>query len=467
MMGCYRLVRITGLENQPERIKAGMLFTGLLLLVYLLVSYRRGMLTEKRAMTCIILYGIVMRMGYMLYTGCELRGHDLGEISADGYGHAAYLLKLLEKGRLPESNAGQLYQQPFFYLAGTLISRCVNGTMGGSTPYYFVDAAKIVSCFASCMTLLAAERVCSLFQLEEKGKLLAVSLIAFLPDMYLTGGRVGCDACHTLFCLLAFYYTCRWYQEQSWKNIILLALIYGFGMMNRTSMGVMALFTAVIFLLLLWRVENQKELAVQLGKYAVSALISLPLGLWYAVRNAMLFGQSPAYVPDLTSVPEIFCGDYSLVQRYVFWDIRNLFSTPYANPWEDYNLPVYLIKTALFGEFTYEINDWFPALLLFSGVVLVFFTLISLCTIIKNRKKEGFFLWTAAAFLLVYASMIGFTHKHPYGCSMDFRYVVILGVFAAIMLGRYLDEKKRGERYLLTASGVFCACSCLMYTLIR
>lgn len=463
LMGCYRLVKLTGLEKQPEYIKAGMLLIFLLLLVYLAVCARKGTLTTEKKIACVILYGIVMRVGYTLCTGCTVRSHDLGEISRDGSKHAAYLLNLLETGKLPDSNRGQFYQQPFFYLAGSAVSRFVNRTLIYASSYDLVDAAKLVSCFASCMTLLATERICRFFQLEDKGRLLAVSLTAFLPAMYLTGGRVNCDACHTLFSLLAFYYTCRWYREQSWKNILVLALIYGFGMMNKISMGIMAIFTAVVFLYLFWKTENPKYLAEQVKKYAVFAMISLPLGLWYVVRNAVRFGQSPLYVLDLASVPEIYCGNYSLVQRFVSWNLKNLFATPYADPWSDYNLPVYQIKTALFGEFTYEINDWIPALLLFSAVVLVLMLVPAFCQIIKNRKEEGFLFWTVLAFLLWYGSSLWFAYQYPYGCSMDFRYVVILGVFAAILLGRYLDCRPRAEQYLLTASSVFCICSCAMY----
>lgn len=463
MAGCYRMVRIAGLEKQPEKIKAVMLLTGLVLLAYVCFCYRKGSLTAEKKTGCIIFYGIVMRMGYMLYTGCDVRSHDIGTISSEGYGHAAYILKLMQSGNLPESNELQFYQQPFFYIAGSIVSRIVNWTLQENDVYYLVDATKIVSCFASCLVLFVSEKICLMSGLKEKGRVLALGLIAFLPDMYLTGGRVNCDALHMLFMLLAFYYTCKWYKEQSWKHIIILALVYGFGMMNKISMGVMALYTAGVFLILLWRVESQEQLVSQVGKYMVFALISLPLGLWYAIRNAVLFGQSFLYVPDLASVPEIYCGNYSLVQRFVTWDIKNLFSTPYADPWSNYNLPVYLIKSALFGEFTYEINDVIPALLLFSAVVLVIFSLLALYRAIRNGKKEGFILWTAVAFLLCYASVVWFTYQYPYGCSMDFRYVVILGVFLAILLGRYRDVEAKGEKYMTAASGIFCMCSCAMY----
>lgn len=465
LAGGYRLVRLTGLEHKPELIRAGMVLLGVYLLFFLVVCAGQGTLTEEKKIACVILYGMVMRVGYMLYTGCAVRSPDLGELSREGYGHAAYLLKLLETGRLPDSNQGQLFQQPFFYLAGSAVSRLFHRTLPYATPYTLVDAAKLVSCFASCMTLLLTDRICCLVRLEHKGRLLAVSLTAFLPAMYLTGGRVNSDACHTLFSLLAFYATCKWYQEQTWKHLLLLAFTYGFGMMNR-PLGVMAVFTAAVCLRLLWKLEDPACLASQLKKYAVFALISLPLGLWYTVRNAIRFGQSLFSVPDLASMPELFCGDASFVQRFVLWDLKNLFTVPYANPWRDYNVPVYQIKSALFGEFSYPVNDWIPALLLYSAVVLVLFLVPASYRIGKERNTEGLLVWTAAAFWLCYGGVLWFAFQNPYGCWMDFRFSVELGIFAAILLGRYWDKRPQGKTVLGMAAVVFCFCSCLMYLLI-
>lgn len=465
----YMFVRLTGLEHKPQIIQLCMMTVGVLTIVCAGVCKKKGTLTEQNKVLLILLYGLVMRIGYMMYTGCDVRSHDVGDITVNGYGHAAYLLKLIENGSLPESNQIQLYQQPFFYLAGSLVSRMVNGLLRENSEYYLVDAAKIVSCFASCMTLLLAERVCKQLALKEKGHVAAMGLIAFLPDLWLTGGRVNCDACNTFFFLLAFYYTYQWYQKPSWKNILSLAFTYGFGMMNKVSLGVMAAFTASVFLWMLWKAEEKDKLVSLLKKYLVFACISLPLGLWYAVRNAMLFGQSLTYVLDLKSVPQIYCGNYSLVQRFVTWDIKNLFSTPYADPWSDYNVPVYAIKTALFGEFTYEICDWIPALLLFSAVVLAVCVMAALYRVIRQGKTNQGMLWVVSVFGICSASYLYFCWKYPYGCSMDFRYVVILGVFAAFLLGSDIDREKNEKRQhaLSMVCAVFCVLSCLMYLLMK
>lgn len=457
----YLLVRI--LEPGQQIIQASMAALILLILGGIVWAKRKRKSDEKAVIGGILLMGIVMRVGYMLYTGCDVRSHDLWEFNLESGGHAGYLLTIILEGRLPETNFRQYYQQPFFYIVGGMVSRGINGLLKSDDWYYLVDAAKTVSCFASCACLLVLERICTILEIEGKGKRTALALTAFLPVFYLTGGRVNCDSLNALFILLAFLYTIRWSREPSWKNVIILAFVYGFGMMNKISCGVMAVFTAAVFIWMFWKADrNWRDM---LKKYLVFAFISFPLGLWYSVRNLLKFGQGLTYVLRIPETSEIYCGSYSIVQRFLSWDIGNLLKTPYADVWKDYNCPVYFIKSALFGEFTYEINDVIPVILLGSLVFLVLLlTAALICNIWKRRGK-----WELSAFCLIYISALLFAYQYPFGCSMDFRYLGAMGGLGALILGRYYNHAPRP--WIRTAidwnTAVFSLFSCLMFILIK
>ena len=90
------------------------------------------------------------------------RGHDLFELDSSAPGKAGYLLRILQEHRLPESYVLQLYQQPFFFLLGAGMSGILNGILQRTDPFSLVDGAKVVSCLASCFSLLAAERLLEL-----------------------------------------------------------------------------------------------------------------------------------------------------------------------------------------------------------------------------------------------------------------------------------------------------------------
>ena len=100
----YLFCRSSGLSVQKERIQMIMLVILTIGFIYLIWNKQ----TIEKNIWLIIILGMVLRMGYMLYTPCNVRSHDLWEIDVNGMGHAGYLLKLLERGRLPESNALQL-----------------------------------------------------------------------------------------------------------------------------------------------------------------------------------------------------------------------------------------------------------------------------------------------------------------------------------------------------------------------
>ena len=108
----YLLCRITRLEDQKKWIQMAM--AGMALLAFTCLILNRK--TAKDKIWIIIVLGMILRIGYMLYTPCNVRSHDLWEITSEANGHAGYLLRLLETGKLPDSNTLQLYQQPLFYL---------------------------------------------------------------------------------------------------------------------------------------------------------------------------------------------------------------------------------------------------------------------------------------------------------------------------------------------------------------
>ncbi len=465
----YIMFRAAGLNEKQELIQGIMtilLLEGVGAIVY---KKYKGILEKEDIVKAILYAGLVMRIGYMLYNSFTIRSHDIGDISIDGYGHAAYILKLLKTGHLPGTNQVQLYQQPLFYILGSGVSWGVNGILKCNDPYYLVDAAKLVSCFASCGTLLAANDFIEVSGVKHNGKIIALSLVAFLPDFYLVGGRVNCDALAGFFMTLAALYTFYWYKNRSWRNTICLAVIYGLGMMTKISCATLALFTAGVFIKVLYDNVREKGALQLLIKYGVFGIISLPLGLWYSLRNYRLFGQALTYVPRISEKLPIYTGNRSIIQRLFYIDIHNLFSTPYADPWKDYSLPVYLVKSALFGEFKYAVVDWIPIILLFSGVILVSMVVASLVWQLRKNRSDLYGDFCMIIMLIMYVSTLLFYEKFPFGCSMDFRYLVFLSIPAGIALGKYYEDGlgKARKGICEYAIIIYTIMSCIMYLTIK
>lgn len=454
--GAYLLVCGMGLEEQTKEIQTVMVAGIGLVLAYGVVLILRRQFTWDRGIGLLLVMGCIMRIGYMLYTPCTTRGHDMFELDMNAYGKAGYLLRLVLEGRLPESNRLQLYQQPFFFILGAGCSLVVNVILGKSDMFALVDAAKLVSCLLSCLTMWVVRELFRELKITEKSSFYGMLLTVFTPVFYLTGGRVGEDAASLFFTVSVLLYTLYWEKKPGWKNTIVLAVLYGCGMMTKISIAIPALYTIWIFSKkVFWSrlPENKEKLSAKeyfnilkerenislYIKMVIFGCISFPLGLWYSVRNYILFGQSLTYVLPQSESGPVYRGMVSLVKRLVLPDIKNLLATPYANALEDYNLFVYMIKTELFGEFTYEIAEWIPMGLLFMNLLISVAVVAYAILLIKKRRECGN-AWTIVGWLLLFSCFVVNSYmSYPFSCTMDYRYYSVLTVCKALLLGKLLD----------------------------
>ena len=455
----YLLCRITRLEDQKKWIQMAM--AGMALLAFTCLILNRK--TAKDKIWIIIVLGMILRIGYMLYTPCNVRSHDLWEITSEANGHAGYLLRLLETGKLPDSNTLQLYQQPLFYLTGAVVSKLINGILHCTDPFYLTDAAKTVSCAASCLSLVGCKRICEECELDALGQKTAMILTAFLPAFCLTGGRVNPDALAGMFMIYALLYTLRWAKNPNWKNTVILALLYGCGVMTKISCGVVSLVTAIVFLGMLIKKVRSKEAWMILRKYIVFGMISLPLGLWFGIRNYLKFGQSLFYVLPLEKTITIYTGDHSLFQRFIGIDFSSLLRSPYVSITEEYSAPVYFLKSAMFGEFRYEVPGWIPVLLIFCAATLSVLAATACWWQLTRNRNDCTGKVLLLSTVLYYGSMLWFYYKYPFACSMDFRYMVFMAVPIGILLGKFRMDCRKHEMWIDIIVYGYMIASCLFF----
>lgn len=420
----------------------------------------------------LLLCGVVMRIGYMLYTNILLRGHDISNF--DQKGHLDYVYQIYLTWRLPDTNVSQFYHPPFQHILEAIVVKVYSFIRPDTEPIALFEAAKIVPCFATCASLFVCQSICRTLKLPPRAIALALAVIAFQPTFYLFSSSINNDALMTFFYLLAVLYTIRWYYEPSMKHILLLALAIGCGMMTKISVATVAFFTGLVFLVVLirkWKEHNQKPLV---GQFAAFLGISMPLGLWYPIRNWLKFGQPLNYVLDI-NMAELFCGDKSVWKRFFSLPIGQLFDPLYCQPFGDYRLWLYTVKCSVFGEYSFDQHTWLAKLLIATNVVLILLSLAAMATILFSGKKHSpmirfglFILW-----LIQIGFFILFNWQYPYGCTMDFRYIVPTAVIGAIYLGLMLDRWRQKNKVLtnmlyflcVALVALYCVASALFYTL--
>lgn len=422
-------------------------------------------LTAAGAVKYIVFAGIVMRIGYMLYTQCELRSHDLNGMDLTSAGHASYVLTLIRTGALPQSNTGQFYQQPLFYIVAGGASRILNGILGSDTSYGYVDAAKTVSCLASCFTLLLTDRLCDEIGLSGRGRAVAVCVAAFTPAFYLTA-RVTPDALAAMLMVLALLMTIIWSKNASWRNTLPLALIYGFGVMTKINVGALAVVTAGVFVTQAARALSERRLLPLAARLAAFAGISLPLGLWFGVRNYLRFSQPLTYVPEFAN-SQACVRDYPLVNRLILPRMQEV-THLYADLRQDCNMPLYCLRTSVFGEFGYNVPTAVSAALLVSAGLLAAVLAAALISRCLRRAKGADRRIVLISFAVYCALMAVFYLRYPYPFSIDFRYMLFAAVAAATIIGDLADslKSKTGIVLLSSLAAVYALMSTAMYLMI-
>ncbi|HAU84346.1 MAG TPA: hypothetical protein DCW90_02190 [Lachnospiraceae bacterium] len=439
----FIIVYKAGLQREIDLIQ-GAMFVSILCLFGAtgLQAVKKGF-SWRFAVKLFLGIGFIMRIGYMLYTPYTTRAIDLGDTALDGYGHAAYILKIMVNGHLPETNWVQFYHPPLFHFLAACLCLAVNSLMNYTAYQDILEIAKIISCVASCWSLMLMPKICTELGLNEGTKAVATAIIAVLPSCYLMSARVNNDSLVTYFMILAILYTLRWYKEQSWKNTIGLGLAFGLGMMTKTSCGNIALFTGPLMLYVVYKRRKEskdalKEMAMKLFGFGA---IAFPLGLWYTLRNYILFQQPFGYVVRIKESLRIYTGDVSWVKRFITFPVSRLFHPIYSDPWEEYNISLFVLKSSLFSEFKFKITPIIPKLLIFFNGCMIILSLAAMVyVIVKCKKNKMLSLGMPVLWGVIYSTFLYFNVEYPFGCTMDFRYIVPTAFLGAIFIGKCFDQ---------------------------
>lgn len=418
-------------------------------------------LSSSRLLIALMVSGLTLRIGYMLYTPYNLRGHDIGTFT--GYQNAAYIATIFLHGRLPSTNIGLFYHPPVAFFLDAVVMKAFAFFTPGAGLAYWMEAAKLVPAFASCAMLVVCERLFQALGLPRRAVLVAMAVLAFHPTFFILSSSINNDMLMLFFVTVSLLYTVKWYKSKTICNILILAVAIALAITTKVSGALVALLTAVVFLKTLLQkqpIENRRKL---IGQFALFALVCLPLGLWYAVRNALLFGQPFSYVLPMSTKSALYIGGHSLVSRFLSFPIGDLFRNFFCNPYGDYNIWVYLVKCSVFGEFSFNNGYLFAGPLLVCNLILMLLSVAAMVWVLLVREVPCLTRFMLGGlWLLQMGSFLLFNLKYPFGCTMDFRYIVPTLISGAGFLGLAVDRMRRF--YPQPARRVLPAAGCILVT---
>ena len=485
MLACIAagMITIGVIKNKAYAIAIVALIVAVAAVLFIKINYE---VNDILIIAILIALGIAIRFVYVLYTGVVDRQHDVADFT-NTVGHAGYIRYWYENGlKLPDfdvRNYWQYYHPPFHHWLMATFMKIL--TFFGVDFYKAGEASQILPMMYSSLTLIVSYRIFRMVRLKGNPLIAAMAIICFHPTFIIFGGSFNNDMLVMLFMMAAIMWGLRWYREPVMKNIIPIALCIGLGMMTKLSGWMVAPAVAFVFLVVL--IKNIKKPLKYIGQYAVFGVICVPLGLWWQVRNLLLYKVPLTYVPDLGANSPMYSGNMPLAERlfslgngqldYIYGSI-----TYVGAPFNEYNPTLALFKTAMFDECANAINDTnFPQIRLTGPILfwisVVLFLICIVCFIVSMIRKskningvERFYF--ALLFGVTLFSYYSFSIAIPLSCSFNIRFTMPLiplcAMGLALTLQRTSDSKKAAatwfRRVMYALSAAFCCMSYLVYS---
>ena len=402
---------------------------------FLLLLKREGGVTENVILT-VIFAGFLVRIFYVTLTFSLLFQNDITIFHPDCYGHLGYVYQIYAHGKLPDidpTTAYEFYQPPLHYWISAIFLRFFNllGLLPESNQNYdWEEILQVLPLIYSMITLVFIYKIAKQMKLSCEGCLTAVCFAGFLPYSIMMSGSLNNDPLAVMLLVMSIYFTFQWYEKPDMKGILIMAVCIGCAMMTKISTGLIAPAMAVMMLWRAWK--DRKQWTVYLKQFFCFGLIAFPLGLWHSLYCYFRYRMPIGYAAFLGEDSLQFIGFHDKWSRFFDFDRAFEFLSvrmDYINDFADYNIPVTLIKYAVFGESRYYQASaltnilgtgifWVTALLFLlmaaAFVIWVFFR--------DSRSILKVFLFIGAAVTLY--SYLKFCIKYTHVCTMNVRYII-------------------------------------------
>jgi len=395
----------------------------------------------------ILLTAFLMNLWYVLGSWGNVRQHDYFNF----FMHADYFIRHDFFLSRPIDYLQEAYfQPPLWGLICALITKLMM-VLGYSKELGF-DFVRFISLFAVSGCGIIFWRIIKLFDIRENIRLGIFTLFVFLPINGIMANLVNNDTMVYFLMMLVIYQTFLWFENGSWRQVFYISGLLFLGAMIKFS--ALMLMPALGILGLYKLIKSPNKLSSKLwGQFFVVG-VSAVLGFSWGIL--LLYHGLPLTPPPLNN-------EYQSIAQYGFFEkmfITDMVAVPFADVRAgqlEPNVWISLIKTSLFGEWTWKS--------LFLGYVLYALGIILAVAVVGSfiflfRKKFADNVAYNIFFVVLVISVLGawgnFWIDYPYFCSTEFRYVIILLPMSMLWLAFYLQNKSLPNvlNYTL-AGGVF------------
>ncbi len=415
-----------------------------------------------------MLTALILRIFYIMYTPTWERQHDvIGFNNGKGIGQAALTEYLAENHHFPDFDPRKRWGffQPLLHHIIAAVWLNINTALGIAYDKA-CENIQILTLIYSMIFVFYGYRLFKQMKLSGTALNAAVFVTALHPSFILMSGSVNNDMLCLMLIIMSVFYAISWYNNSNCGNIAKTALCIGGAMMAKLSGFLAAPAIAVLFLVKLYR-GGKKEAAGYMKQFILFGCISFPIGLFFPLRNLILFKVPLMYMPEVGEP----VGDHSIFAR--IFDVR--VTSPFSNmvkngsAFDEFNVPVAMIKTSLTGEYDFgAVNSYitpYAWVLFLTGVILAAAAFIAtICFTVRPAVDKditgspmsdpvirGFWAIFYATGLVFYLRL---AFSVPNFSSEDFRYVAYLIVPESLYLGLLLKSLEKKKQFFVLLSGL-------------
>lgn len=414
--------------------------------------YRKEKINSEQLIGIVIFISFLWNLIYAHFTGVSNLSRQNDTIAFfNGGGHLGYIWHVWAYGNLPQVDPRSMWefsQPPLYYL---LCGYWVKiSSLFGISSIRAAENIQMLSVFMVTATTIYTDKIMLRMRISIKKRLCGVLLLSAIPYMTYLSGAVNNDVLFVLLMVMVFYYVLRWYEEPKLYLLIITAVLTGLLVMTKSSGALVA--PAILGLFIIRLIKIKEKRIRQILEYLLFGVISLPLGLWWNIRNMIRFDMPFLYVNEPSTESMQYIPDYSLWER--IFDVKNQLNHLYtelsnANPNVDHNIIISTVKTLTFSQ-SYEMMStdvtffWGLLLFIFTTALVITMILFGVYGFLKGEVKTYYKItWFifVVAYLIFY---LRFNIQFPFVHTMHARYIMpifILGI-PWMMIGLEQVQKK-------------------------
>ena len=452
---------------------------------------------------CLLVAGVFIKCYYIDYTETWVRQHDVIGFGAEE-GHAAYIEYILVNRHLPDfdpTTKWAFFQPPLHHIIsavvlGALYKSGVNEGVAQEITQVPTCIYMILLILVSFYMFLKAKGVVRINASNMKGKLITEGGVCFLaivglhPLFTLLSGSINNDALALILSLVALVIGYLWYEKPSIFRTVLLALTIGLAMVSKLTGGLVAVPIAMLMIIKFFgfdggitsdghaKVKLIDRITFFFSKYFAKAIvfaaIVFPLGLSFSIYNSLKWGMPFNYIP---AVGENFPESVTMTKRLFDVSTGKVYTylTTRGDAFDEYNVILAIIKTSLFGEYSFEeVSRWMKPLsiiLFASGVILMGVALFATLYMLFSKKSKLSSQWKiilAGTYFTYLAAYLYFALSSNNFSAQDFRYAAICIVCEGIFIALFVDtvKNKKIKNAVMLTSLVFAASAFFTYALL-